>query len=181
MAECFSLAEQCDRELRASSRSLYPPMLDEFGLGPALRSHVAELRQRSGFQVRLTIHAHLQQKRLPRLLEMALFRIIEEALANLRPYSCSEVAHVKLTARRLSNQVLLRIRGGPGVPPGVIRVIRAGASASLGRGLFEIEERVKHLGGEFRIQTGRRSSILTVVLPTQRESSSPAKTRAEEC
>jgi signal transduction histidine kinase len=76
LGEAQALAETCGRELRVLSAALFPPLLEEVGLGPALRVLAAGHEPR----VRLDVGA---LPRLPPARELAAFRLIEEALASL--------------------------------------------------------------------------------------------------
>jgi hypothetical protein len=78
--------------VRTISHLLHPPLLDETGLPPALRWYVEEFAERSGIKVVLLCPAHL--KRLPRELETAIFRIVQECLGNVHRHSGSATAAV---------------------------------------------------------------------------------------
>jgi PAS domain S-box-containing protein len=169
LTECLTLAEECNQEVRTLSHLLYPPMLDEFGLFSALRVYLEGFRKRSGIQVRSTIDRHIRGERLPKKLETALFRIVQEALANVQLHSGSPTAVVELRVRPTSKQLLLRVTDhGHGMPQKAISALakKNDEISSLGVGLSGIRERVAQLGGEFRVKTGKRGTVLTATLPS---------------
>ena len=81
------LLQQSIREVRTVSYLLHPPLLDEVGLGPALRCYVDGYVERSGLAVDLEVAPDVD--RLPPDTELAVFRIVQEALANVSRHSRS--------------------------------------------------------------------------------------------
>jgi PAS domain S-box-containing protein len=71
LAEAGSLTQSCIRELRTLSYLLHPPLLDEMGVGFALRQYVEGFSVRSGIQIELQIADDLG--RLPGDIELCLF------------------------------------------------------------------------------------------------------------
>lgn len=67
--------------IRTLSYLLHPPFLDETGLVPALRWYAEGFAQRSGIAVDLNLPSSFE--RLDQNVEMALFRIVQEALINV--------------------------------------------------------------------------------------------------
>src|SRR4029079_16986726 len=81
------LAEQTARELRDLASLLHPPFLDEVGLRQAIQHHLDSFERRTGIDVELCAHL---DGRLPKEVEMAAFRIIQESLSNVQRHSGSE-------------------------------------------------------------------------------------------
>src|SRR5579872_5068273 len=75
------LAKQAAKEINNISYLLHPPMLEEFGIGDALQWYLRGFSNRSGVDVKLTITPKL--RRLSKEVEIAVFRIVQEALANI--------------------------------------------------------------------------------------------------
>jgi signal transduction histidine kinase len=94
--ECRNLVTRCSREIRAISHLLHPPLLDDLGLDSAVRFHVDGFIERTKFGIELEIQPNLG--RLDRDLELALFCVIREALANIRRRSSSQTARIKIGA-----------------------------------------------------------------------------------
>jgi len=160
--ESESLAEHCSREIRSLSYLLHPPLLTEVGLVAAVRWCADGFAQRSGIAVELDLTDGFG--RLPVDVENALFRIVQECLANVQRHSGSPTARIRL--QRQGRRVALEVRDeGRGMPPGVIN--RGDAVESLGVGLLGMRERVRQLGGRFDIDSGARGATVRVqiVLP----------------
>ena len=82
------LLQQLHREIRTTSYLLHPPLLDEAGLNSALSWYVQGLSQRSGIGIELEIPEGFG--RLPRDLELAIFRLVQESLTNIHRHSGSK-------------------------------------------------------------------------------------------
>lgn len=99
------VAQRLLKEVRKLSYLLHPPTLADMGVGPALKEYVAEFAEYSRTRVKLEVSESLG--RIARQVEIAIFRIVEEALANANQSSSSEVT-VRL--RRLAKEVLVEIQ-----------------------------------------------------------------------
>ena len=86
------------KELRTLSYLLHPPALDDAGLVPAIRSFIDGFSRRSGIKVEMKLPGRMA--RLPRDAESAIFRIVQEALANVHRHSGSATAAVRLSRSR---------------------------------------------------------------------------------
>lgn len=71
--------EQCLSETRTLSSLLHPPLLDEVGFSSAARWYTDEFAKRSGIKVELELPDE-GVERLPELVRIALFRILQESL-----------------------------------------------------------------------------------------------------
>jgi signal transduction histidine kinase len=163
LAECLALADACGHEARAFSSLLYP-LLEEFGLASALRRYLEVLEGRCELRMELVVDRYFQRSRLPKELETALFRVAQEGLSNVRLHSGSKSAEVELRRGVSSGEVLLRVRDrGRGMAASVVRAIEAGQMA--GCGISDVRERVRQLGGEVKVATSKRGTVLTAVLP----------------
>ena len=94
LAESIRLANQVIKETRTLSYLLHPPLLDEAGLRDALHWFVGGFIERSGIQTELEISPNFS--RLPRELETAIFRIIQESVTNIHRHSGSPKASIHL-------------------------------------------------------------------------------------
>jgi signal transduction histidine kinase len=137
-------------DLREISRGMYPSILTEGGLRPALKA----LARRSAVPVELTL-AHVD--RLPEQVEVATYYVVSEALANAAKYAEATVVHVEVdTARPLA---LISIRDD-----GV-----GGADFNQGSGLVGLRDRVEALGGSIEMSSSSGvGTCVTVRLPTGR-------------
>jgi two-component system, NarL family, sensor kinase len=154
ISDSLYLAEQSAKELRTLSYLLHPPLLDDIGLVSAISWYSRGFSERSGIHVDLDIPLDLE--RLPRVLEIALFRIIQEALTNVHRHSGSPRAAIRLTAD--AERIVLEVSDqGVGFthPPGQ-------AAAKLGVGLAGMRERIHQLGGQFEIVSGCHGTTVRV-------------------
>ena len=87
--------EQCLSETRTLSSLLHPPLLDEVGFSSAARWYTDEFAKRSGVKAELELPDE-GIERLPELVRIALFRILQESLANVHRHSASRSVEVRL-------------------------------------------------------------------------------------
>jgi signal transduction histidine kinase len=165
LSESLGLAEECSREIRTLSYLLHPPLLDDTGLGSALRWFVDGYAQRTGIHVDLEMPPGLT--RLPGDVELALYRVAQEGLTNIHRHSGSKMAHICLKCR--PDQVVLTVADeGRGLPPGFLERGDPRA-AKRGVGISGMRERVRQLGGQFEIVTGSNGTTLTAIVPLREE------------
>ena len=164
LSESIRLANQVIKETRTLSYLLHPPLLDEAGLRDALRWFVGGFIERSGIQTELEISANVA--RLPRALETAIFRIIQEALTNVHRHSGSPKASIHLTLDETDEtQVFLEIADqGKGIPPEPTPE-EPKKNRKLGVGIAGMRERVIQLGGQFEVAAGNPGTIVKVMFP----------------
>ena len=133
--------------MRNLSLDLRPSLLDDLGLVPALRWHVNRQAERAGFTAVFT--ADVLEARLSPDLEIACFRVVQEALTNVVRYARAQ--HVLVELRRHDTELELTIRDD-GVGFDVESALgRAMHGASLG--LLGMDERVSLMGGQMEIES----------------------------
>jgi signal transduction histidine kinase len=138
LREAQALVDRSISDTRTLSHLLHPPLLDEAGFVSAAKWYVEGFGRRSG----ITSHLELpeQLRRLPRVTEIALFRILQEALTNVHRHSGSTAVEVRVTAD--SSNVLLTVKDfGVGVAQEVLD--RFWKTGNVGVGLAGIRERWK--------------------------------------
>src|SRR2546429_8510844 len=94
LEQCVQLAAESIKEVRTISYLLYPPMLEETGLQSAIQWYLDGFAKRSGIEV--TFDAPIDSGRLPRDVELAIFRVLQESLTNVHRHSGSRTAEVRL-------------------------------------------------------------------------------------
>src|SRR5262249_5357280 len=95
LAECLNSVDEAIREIRTLAQLLHPPLLDEAGLEAAVRWLADGFSKRSGIAVDVRFPANL--KRLPESVEIALFRIVQEALSNVHRHSGASKAEISIS------------------------------------------------------------------------------------
>jgi signal transduction histidine kinase len=159
LADSRSLADQCAREVRTFAYLLHPPLLDEIGLQPAVRWYVEGFTGRSGIQVDLDLG---EFERLPRPMELALFRVIQESLTNVHRHAASTFASIRLTGT--SQEVTLEVLDrGRGLREDLKN--RSVRSEALGVGIQGMRERIRQLGGTFEVAFTARGTRVRVNVP----------------
>ena len=144
--ECSALVKRCSRELRAISYLLHPPLLDDLGLEAAVRFHVDSFVERTKIKVELDMEANLG--RLDRNLEIALFRVAQEALANIDRQAADQNARIKIGAS--SSNVFVEAEASVGMASlrGKFAASPRGVS---GLGIAITSERIRQIGGTFEL------------------------------
>ncbi|MEI6084099.1 MAG: GAF domain-containing protein [Verrucomicrobiota bacterium] len=171
--ESILLAEECLREIRTLSYVLHPPMLDEYGLPRALEWYLEGFSKRSGVQIDLQVQPEIG--RLPEATEMALFRIVQESLTNIRRHSGSHHAAIQLT--RANGTVTLDIMDdGHGFRESRSERDEPPSLFNLGVGITGMRERLRQLGGQLNIESTPTGTRVHATVPvTTREGEAPAE------
>lgn len=126
---------------------LRPTMLDHLGLIPALREYAEE--RFDGTDIRPMVREIGEPRRLPPAIETVLFRVAQEAINNIAQHS--HARHADLTFEYLNDNVEARIvDDGQGFDPAHISIAQNG---HRGLGLMCMEERIKTVGGKFRLHS----------------------------
>jgi PAS domain S-box-containing protein len=159
LAETQTILEQLTREIRTTSYLLHPPLLDEGGLAPALTWYVQGLTERSNLEIDLCIPEDLG--RLPRDRELAIFRVVQESLANILRHSGSKKAAIRITRGDSSVSVAIQDFGS-GMPPEKLSAIQSHGS---GVGIRGMRERIHQLNGEMKIESSDSGTTVSVSLP----------------
>jgi PAS domain S-box-containing protein len=164
LARCNELLEECVKEVRTISYLLYPPMLEEMGLKSAITWFLEGFTQRSDIKTELKVSADFD--RVSRDVELALFRVIQESLNNIHKHSGSTQASIRLS--RANGIITLEIRDyGKGLPQVVLEQSAMGSTGALGVGLRGMNERIRQLGGELRLNTAEPGTLVTATVPAQ--------------
>ena len=153
--DCIAMVEKILGDLRTTAYLLHPPLLEEAGLDSAIRWFVEGFSERSKIPIQMDISASLG--RLPREVEIAIFRILQESLTNIHRHSGSRDAIIEIA--RDAHEVSLEVKDhGRGMP-------QPGASAEPEVGLQGMQERARQLGGSLEIRSGSDGTSVIAVLP----------------
>ncbi|MFP7299165.1 PAS domain-containing protein [Neobacillus niacini] len=133
-------ATQLIEEIRDISWELRPSVLDDLGLVPAIRSFLA--RYSENYHIDVFFECMLN-RRLDISIELTIYRIIQEALTNIRKYA--KVSQAAVTIRDFDQSVRVMIEDkGKGFEI---------ETQTRGVGLFSMDERARAVGGELAINT----------------------------
>lgn len=162
LAECVGLAEQAIRDVRTISYLLHPPMLEEMGLTTAIPWFVDGFAKRSGIQTAFEI-VPPDFGRLPRDVELAIFRVLQEGLTNVHRHSESPTAHARMSIQ--DGIVTLEIHDdGKGIPPSILEM-GPDALGKMGVGLRGMDERMRQLGGSLELISSDSGTTVRATLP----------------
>jgi signal transduction histidine kinase len=158
-----SLVDEITERLRRMSMRLRPPLLDELGLAPALRSYLGGQAALSGVAIEVEAEARGDAGRLPPEVEIACFRVVQESVTNAIRHARARQVHVRLAHDLARVTVLIRDDGR-----GFDTKALAAAAASGHLGVVGMRGRVHTLGGAFHVRSAPGSgTIVEVVLPVQ--------------
>ena len=153
------LVQQLHREIRTTSYLLHPPLLDEKGLCSALSWYIDGLRERSNLTIDLSLSEEIG--RLPRDMELVIFRVVQECLTNIHRHSGSKTALIRLA--RDSDTIVVEVQdSGNGISPQKLAELQAGGS---GVGIAGMRERVRQLGGKMNIDSDASGTRISLTFP----------------
>jgi signal transduction histidine kinase len=153
--EARRLNAETIRGVRDLAMGLRPSMLDELGLGAALRWQGREFSRRSGVPVTVQIDGDLGD--LPEAHRTCVYRVVQEALTNCARHA--QACNIRISVYGRPESIRLSIQDdGVGYDPQ--------SASSRGLGLIGIQERVSELGGRVTIHSQpQKGSILELEVP----------------
>ena len=160
LEEFQELIDSILRGIRRFSRDLRPSVLDDLGLLPALEWLTANLMEEDGIKTELKVYGN--RRRLPPEAELALFRIVQEALSNIRRHS--QASRVVTAVEFSEGKVRITVddNGRGAELPG-----RTGDLATTGKlGLIGMHERARLLNGTLTVRSKPgKGTTVTVDVP----------------
>ncbi len=164
LQDSYIASRQALDEVRTVSYVLHPPILDSLGLVPALRWYLDGLEKRTRLQVEFATPAELGH--LAPEAERALFRIVQESITNVLRHSGGTAIRVQLS--EAAKGVALEIEdNGQGMTAEQLAQVEG--AATLGVGLAGMRERVRQLGGSFKIESGAGGTKVLVTVAAEEE------------
>jgi signal transduction histidine kinase len=165
--EGVQLVDDAIRDIRTLAQLLHPPLLDEAGLISATRWLIEGFEKRG--KIPLEFKAPRELPRLPENVEIALFRIVQEALTNIYRHSGASKASVELLQK--GDEIELRIQdNGKGVDHDV-----SAGKARVGVGILGMKERMSQLGGSLDIEAHNPGTLVRASLRMANVKSRPSK------
>lgn len=171
ICESVELLRKVDGEIRTLSYLLHPPLLDEMGLSSALQWYIDGFVKRTGIGVKTEL-----QEKLPRFaieMEIAMFRVVQEALTNIFRHSGSQRAWVRVSAGQSQLEASIEDEG-----KGIDKRKVGEKSTKAGVGIQSMRERLRPFDGTLEISSGRRGTKILATIPLIKEartfSSQPA-------
>jgi two-component system CheB/CheR fusion protein len=157
LAPLQALAADLAKEAHRLAVNLRPTALDDIGLVPALEQLAASWSAQTGVAVVFQSYG-LEQHRLPRPLEVALYRVVQEALTNVSKHS--QATSVGVIIERRADQVVLMVEdNGRGFDADALL---AGQERS-GLGVLGMRERIAQVGGTLEIESSLQGGTTVLV------------------
>jgi signal transduction histidine kinase len=166
LAPIRNLLTQLDETIRGLTQDLRPAMLDDLGLVPALEMLTGNVSKRT--TLRVEVHSTLED-RLPRPMEIVLYRSVQEALTNAVKHA--RASRVVVSLQRTGPELCCSIKDdGAG-----FACSEAGAAhGTRGLGLLGMRERLSKVGGTLKISSSPgQGTILQITIPLEAQHATP--------
>ncbi|ABL82444.1 MULTISPECIES: ATP-binding protein [unclassified Nocardioides] len=171
LVDASAVAEDAAVALRKVIHGLRPPVLDDLGLVAALRQLAQEVRRRTGLAVELRVRGH--EVRLPPGLELAAYRIAQEALNNVVRHARASRVEVCVCFDRELELTITDDGLGWSEPE------RGDGAKASGLGLIGMRERVNMAGGTLSVtQRSGHGTRVRAVVPVPSVAVSPESSSA---
>ncbi|MCL6477968.1 MAG: sensor histidine kinase [Peptococcaceae bacterium] len=155
------MVRQSLQDVRKIIFDLRPMVLDDLGLVPAVKRYTEDFKTQYGLPVDLVVIGN--PRRFPMTIEVALFRVLQECLSNIRKHARASQVMVKVEI--LPNKINLSIKDD-GIGFNLDRVING--SGREGFGLISMRERTQILKGEININTAPgQGTLISVSVPIE--------------
>ena len=151
------IAAQAIDEVGRLARGLHPTVLDDHGLGVALSRYAAEYTKTHNIAVDLTLDEN-DSRNLPSEIQIALYRILQEALTNVARHSGAKTVNIRFT--RLATDLEVAV-----VDDGCGFDAKAVAVSSHRLGIQSMRERAAMLGGTIGFTRQRKGTKILVQIP----------------
>ncbi len=155
LEDCSTLVRDTVDAIRNVMAELRPHTLDEYGLPAALRSLAAGFSRRTGIQV--AFDGDSTRTDFPKTVDLAMFRIAQEALNNIAKHSSAD--RVEIAIRRRNGHATLSVQdNGVGFDPG-----RVSSTEGSGWGLLIMRERAEAVGAQFSLEAEPDAGVKVLV------------------
>jgi two-component system NarL family sensor kinase len=148
------IAHECSSRIRSVAYLLHPPLLGETGLKVAIPWLAEGFEQRSGIRVTLEMDSELGRYRDE--VEIAIFRIVQEGLANVLRHSGSPVVKISLSEKTGWLELTVKDQGKG-----------HGRRTRNGVGISGMHERVEQLGGCLQIDSDEEGTAVKATIPME--------------
>jgi PAS domain S-box-containing protein len=159
------ITAQAIDEVGRLARGLHPTALDDHGLGVALSRYVAEYTKTHNIAVDLTLN-ELDSSNMPSAVQIALYRILQEALTNVARHSGAKAVSIRFARLATALEVAV-IDDGCGFDA------KAVAVSSHRLGIQSMRERAAMLGGTVRFTSQGKGTKILVQVPLANQDFQP--------
>lgn len=145
--------------VREVMSDLRPPLLDDYGVAAALEWHAQQLESRTG--LRIAVESEALEPRPASEVEMALFRIAQEALTNVAKHAGASRARVALSAGAGRITLVVEDDGR-----GIDAIAAANDPGARTWGMAVMRERAVAVGGAMRVESPGHGTRIVVDVAT---------------
>lgn len=146
MEQVKKILHEIEKEIRHTIHNLHPPILEAKGIVPALRKYIRGLKEYRGMHCDLNIFG--SEKRFSENVEIAVYRIVQEALHNAFNHSGSDRASI-LFRFEYNNSCVVVEDYGVGFDLASQHI-----QDSRGYGIIGMRERARAIGAKLRLESG---------------------------
>lgn len=169
LRELIDLTSSTLESIRAIAQELRPAVLDDLGLVAALEGLAVQYRQRFGLTVQVQIRG--QRQRLAPEIELALYRIAQEALTNVAKHAGTDQATLDLSFDPHYVTLCITDRG---------KGFDVNEALGSGLGLFSMRERAQLVHGTLEVRTAPGAGTrVEVTVPLRSADRLPDRTEGE--
>ena len=141
-------------EVRRISSDLRPGVLDDLGLGPALKALIETFSERTGIEAEF--ETVVFRNRLDKDAKIALYRVAQEALTNIERHAEATKISVEVSGHRQGATMRIQDNG---------KGIEGGRNAAGGLGLRNMQERMDQLRGTLRVLSSESGTVIEASVP----------------
>ena len=170
VAEAMPLARSIVTSLRQTCLELRPPLLDELGLEEALHWLAQETEKRGKLQINVVCKGS-SGKRPAASIELALYRVVQEALTNVVKHANAHTVMIRLHQRPYGVSSLLICDDGRG--------FQRRSSHAEHLGFVSMHERMEAIGGHIRVRTSPGRGV-TIRATYQQDGKVAVKNREQQ-
>ncbi len=158
LTEMRALVSSTMDDVRELSRSLRPTLLDDLGLIPALEAYFTNLRERTSENISFKVTGFERAGRLPDLVELVCYRVVQEAVTNALKYASAH--NLSVTLERTPTRLRTTIQDdGNGFDLDE-------SYQNKGLGLLGMRERAQLTGGKVTIKSSpAQGTIVCLDIP----------------
>jgi signal transduction histidine kinase len=144
--------------VRGLGRDLRPSVLDDLGLAPALRSHLARIARRAGLETHVELGA-IEDRALPMSIKNTVFRLVQEAVGNIIRHAKATSVWLSITIEGDSLELVVRDDG---------RGFDSALAPGTALGLVGMKERAELAGGSLSVgSTLGQGTVVRARLPVE--------------
>jgi two-component system sensor histidine kinase DegS len=150
------------RDVRKIIYDLRPMSLDDLGLVPTIQRYIANYSEETGIDVDFLVFG--DSKPVKPVIELAVFRIIQESMTNAKKHSGAKNASLRVEFKEDFINLLIS-DSGKGFDKSIIKSLK---QTEGGYGLLSMKERVELLNGKFDVKTAHgKGTKIFVSIPLQ--------------